>query len=185
MGKGNEKRKVSMIRRKNSMIAAAAVATVGLLAVAGTSYADRGEDDCPRSGYGGHGMHGGPGGRGGHAAMMFEKFDANGDGTITRAEVDEVRGAKLKGADGNADNALSLEEFQAVWLEMTRPMMVDRFQDLDEDGDGKVTEAELGRPMTNMFVYLDQNEDGSITVKELRGRQGKHGREYDEDHDDD
>jgi len=171
-----------MTRTKTSMMAAAAIAALGLLAVTGASYADRGEGDC------GPGLHHGPGGHGARAGMLFEKFDVNGDGSVTRAEIDETRGAKLQAADGNADAQLTLEEFQTLWLEMTRPMMVDRFQDLDEDGNGQVTEAELGRPLDNMFVFLDRNEDGSITQQELRSlhdQHGKHHRDHGEEHDDD
>jgi len=166
-----------MIGKKKSLIAAA-VAALGLLAIAGTSYADRGEGDC---GFGEHRMHGGPEEHGQRAQMLFEKFDVNGDGTITKAELDETRSSKLKGADGNGDGQLSLEEFQAVWLEMTRPMMVDRFQDMDEDGNGQVTDAEFGGRMMGIFAFLDRNGDGNITKDELRDLHGKHRRHDDED----
>lgn len=179
-----------MTRTRKSMLAGAAIAAIGLLAATGASYADRSED-CD---FGKHGKHHGAGDHGERGVMMFEKFDINSDGTVTRAEIDEARTSRMKGADGNSDNQLSLEEFETVWLEMTRPMMVDRFQDLDEDGDGQVTDAELDRPMSKMFVILDQNEDGSITMAELRSLHDKHkrhghgeghGKDHDEDHDDD
>jgi Ca2+-binding EF-hand superfamily protein len=80
---------------------------------------------------------------------------------------------------------LTLEEFQVLWLEMARPMMVDRFQDLDEDGDGLVTAAEFGQPLAAMFVYLDRNDDGAITVEELRGKHRKYDHDDDEEDDDD
>ena len=77
---------------------------------------------------------------------------------------------------------MALEEFQALWLEHMRPHMVDRFQQLDEDGDGEVTADEFNDPMSRMFAYLDKNEDGSVTKKEVKRR---HHRYYDDDDDED
>ena len=166
-----------MTRTKKSMLTAAAVAALGLLAATGASYADRGEG-C---GFGKHGKQHGPGDRG---AKIFEKFDLNEDGTVTKAEAEEASATRMTAADKNNDGQMSLEEFQTVWLEMTRPMMVDRFQDLDEDANGAVTAAEFDRPISKIFVYMDENGDGSITIAELRNMHGKHGRHH-EDHDDD
>jgi len=45
--------------------------------------------------------------------------------------------------DGNSDSVLSLDEFESLHSAMFRDRMVDRFQHLDADGDGIVTEAEL------------------------------------------
>jgi Ca2+-binding EF-hand superfamily protein len=174
-----------MTRTKKSLIAATAIAALGLVTLAGFSHAGGSSHDCERGGWGKHaGHHGDRGdhgdrGPGGHGQMMFEKFDSDGDGRVTRAELDKTRAEKLGSADGNGDGQLTLEEFQVLWLEMARPMMVDRFQDLDEDGNGLVTAAEFGKPLAAMFVYLDRDEDGAITAEELRGKHRKH------DHDDD
>ena len=167
-----------MTRTKKSLIAATAIAALGLVTLAGVSHAGRSSHDCERGGWGKHGERG----PGGHGQMMFEKFDSDGDGRVTRAELDKTRAEKLESADGNGDGQLTLEEFQVLWLEMARPMMVDRFQDLDEDGNGVVTEAELGQPLAAMFVYLDRDDDGAITAEELRGKHRKHRKH---DHDDD
>ncbi len=177
-----------MTRSKKSLIAATAIAALGLVTLAGVSHAGRSSQDCEHGGWGKHDSdhsergHGGPGG---HGQMLFEKFDSDGDGRVTRAELDKTRAEKLGSADGNGDGQLTLEEFQVLWLEMARPMMVDRFQDLDEDGNGLVTEAEFGQPLAAMFVYLDRNDDGAITVEELRGKHRKYDHDDNEEDDDD
>jgi Ca2+-binding EF-hand superfamily protein len=177
-----------MTRTKKSLIAATAIAALGLVTLAGVSHAGRSSHDCEGGGWGKHaGHHGDRGerGPGGHGQMLFEKFDSDGDGRVTRSELDKTRAEKLGSADGNADGQLTLEEFQVLWLEMARPMMVDRFQDLDEDGDGVVTEAEFGQPLAAMFVYLDRDDDGAITAEELRGKHRKYDHDDDDDEDED
>lgn len=45
--------------------------------------------------------------------------------------------------DGDGDGSLSLDEFADWHAQMMRETMVDRFQHLDADGDGKITGPEL------------------------------------------
>ncbi len=126
-----------------------------------------------------HGRAGGPGtgygpgygpgdGRGAGMARMFEQVDADGDGRITRTEMTQFRETRFSGADGNGDGTLDLAEFQGLWQEMMRARMVDRFQRLDDDGDGQVTPEEFGRPMDRMHGWLDADEDGAVSRGELR-----------------
>ncbi len=55
--------------------------------------------------------------------------------------------------------------------------MVDGFQRLDDDGDGKVTSDEMKAPMTRITRFMDRDADGVITRDELqrRHRGGGHG----------
>ncbi len=97
-------------------------------------------------GYGPGGMMGGgmmmgPGFMGGH-----EEFDADGDGRITFDEMREGMDALVSEHDADGDGGLSLEEFEALHQAMMRDHMVDRFQLLDEDGDGEVTRDEMHEP---------------------------------------
>ncbi len=126
--------------------------------------------------HGGMGMMGGGmgmmGGRMGMMApgpfRMFERFDLDGDGKVTRQEAEKVRAEQLSKFDGNGDGALSLEEYQRLWLDMMRPLMVRRFQMHDRDGDGRVTGQEFGDPIKAMFWRMDANGDGVIERDELR-----------------
>ena len=89
---------------------------------------------------GGKGMMGGQAGHGGQGgALMLKSFDADKDGTITPAEVS----AGLKSFDKDGDGTLSIAEFEALHSKIIREKMVDRFQMIDNDGDGKVTSDEI------------------------------------------
>lgn len=123
-----------------------------------------------RHGMGGHGMGGhGMGGRGGMFRAVFMQIDADKDGKITQAEIDAFRDAKVSGADTSGDGALSIEEFDTIYREMTRSRMVDAFQRLDEDGDGQISKAEMDARFGNVVKFMDRNGDGALSMED-RGR---------------
>ena len=152
-------------------IAGAALLTLG--ATAGFVQADGGwrSGDCGYRGAGHFERMGGFGHHGGHGMRMLERFDANGDGSLTQDEVDTVLAGLLTDFDASGDQALTLEEFQALWLEQARERMVDHFQTLDADGDGQVTAAELDRPFGDIVSRMDRNGDGQLNQDD-RPRRG-------------
>jgi Ca2+-binding EF-hand superfamily protein len=125
---------------------------------------------------GGWGRQHGGGHHGGGAMRLFEQFDANQDGRLTQAEIDQVRQSRLGEFDQNGDGSLSLEEYQALWVNAMHESMVDRFQAHDDDGDGMVTAEEFGEPFDRIVSRLDQNGDGELTADEMR-RHGHRDRE--------
>ena len=149
-----------MTRTTKLLLTTGAIA-LGAAAFAGASLAD-----------GGWGRHHGGGGHHGGAPgeRLFEAFDANQDGRLTQAEVDQARQAKLAEFDANGDGSLSLEEYQALWLDAMRERMVDQFQAHDNDGDGLVTVEEFGERYDSLVQRLDRNDDGEITEDDLRRR---------------
>ncbi|SEP21196.1 EF hand [Salinihabitans flavidus] len=95
------------------------------------------------------GMGQGMGMMGGGASLMgmgMERFDADGDGTVTSQEAHEGLQALLAEYDADGDEALSLAEFETLHSALIRETMVDRFQFLDDDGDGAVTVKEIVKP---------------------------------------
>ncbi|MDA5095782.1 calcium-binding protein [Aliiroseovarius sp. KMU-50] len=86
-----------------------------------------------------------------HGSMMNGlDADADGDGVVTPGEAHGQLQAMHSQGDLDGDGMLSLEEFEALHGRMIRDMMVDRFQHLDADGDGKVTSGEMTAPADRM-----------------------------------
>lgn len=110
---------------------------------------------------------------GAQMGKMFEENDLNKDGAVTQNEVDTNRKQKLEKYDTDKDGALSLGEFENLWLDHMRPRMVDGFQRLDNDGSGKVTIEEYVAPFAKIIDRHDSNDDGKITEKELRNHMKK------------
>ena len=52
--------------------------------------------------------------------------------------------------DGDRDGSMTLPEFEALHGAMMRETMVDRFQHLDADGDGRISGDEMGAPALRM-----------------------------------
>ena len=89
--------------------------------------------------------------------MLLGFYDADGDGKLTQVELDSGRSGQLATYDSDGDQQLTLEEYEALWHEAMRSFMVDRFQQLDEDGDGVVTLVEYTEPMSNLVAHKDRN----------------------------
>lgn len=120
----------------------------------------------------------------------FATLDADGDGKITRAELDAARQGRIAGLDADGDGRISRDELiahhtreaQARATRMAEAMM----DSLDADGDGFLAAAELAaRPVpVRMFDRLDTDGDGAISQAEAdaardrmaqRGGHGGHG----------
>lgn len=166
---------------------------VGAVAVAFAS--DWGGDGW--KGKGGRGSHGG-----GRAVASLLQFDANKDGSITRAEVDAGIQAQFQGADTNSDGRLDAVEFQkyndARRAERKARFEAWRAKKEAEGGDTKRGFADRGSrgfdPMKNMdwnldgyiapdefadrtraqVMRADRNGDGTIQADEMKKR-GRHG----------
>jgi Ca2+-binding EF-hand superfamily protein len=95
-------------------------------------------------------MMGGMGGPGMMGGALFESFDADEDGTLTPDELRAGLEAQLRTYDADGDGSLSIEEFEVLHSAAIREMMVDHFQALDNDGDGRVTGEEITAPAKRM-----------------------------------
>src|SRR5690242_10318646 len=122
------------------------LATVAVLALSGSAAAYAHEEGWDHGPWGGHppepSMFSMP-----LLENLFEQADANHDGKVTKAELDAYAADALKRFDKDGDGKLSLDEFQGLWLELTRPLEVRAFQFLDRNGEGKVTAEEMQRPL--------------------------------------
>ena len=102
----------------------------------------------------GMGMMGPGGPMGGMTAFprmgMMADLDADGDGFVTPEEARTGLGSLLSEYDADGDGTLSIAEFETLHSALIRETMVDRFQHLDADGDGRVTEEEMLAPAAQM-----------------------------------
>ena len=96
----------------------------------------------------GGGMMGGMGsmGSGMMGGAVDSAFDTDGDGTVSPEEMRAGLAAQLKEYDADGNGVLSIAEFETLNSATIRNLMVDRFQALDEDGDGQITSAEMAAP---------------------------------------
>jgi hypothetical protein len=97
------------------------------------------------------GMMGGAGAQGMGMQGMGMQFaqldaDADGDGNVTPEELRNRLQTLLTEYDADGNGTLSLDEFAALHADLIRESIVDRFQFLDDDGDGAVTAAEIVKP---------------------------------------
>ena len=96
---------------------------------------------------------------------LMELADADDNGRVSPKEASQFWTQQLERYDANGDGSLSIEEFAQMHAAHTRPVMVDRFQFFDEDGDAKVTESELKTPFRRMLMIFSQDGDDEFDAQ--------------------
>ncbi len=126
-----------------------------------------------------HGDRAGAPGRGPHMMMpSFEELDTDGDGRITREELEAKRLERIRSMDPDGDGFITLEEMKTRAGEEARKRaeaMAERmFTELDADKDGKISAAEaLGarmagpQGMERLFDRVDADDDGAVSKAEF------------------
>ncbi len=104
--------------------------------------------------------------------VEFKALDGDGDGKLTKAEVDAARGKPmlLLIADANKDGAVTKEELAKAFASRRGQVSERVFQALDADKDGKIGTAEWQAAGERRFARLDRNKDGDVTADDLRRR---------------
>ncbi len=154
--------------------AGAMIALLGGTALIGGAYASSSRDDDH---YGMTMMMGGPDRMGRGPGAMLQKLDLDGDGRVTREEAYRALGQELEKYDADGDGQLTVQEYERLWLDYARPMMVRRFQMHDADADGRVTREEYGAKVDRMFWRMDRDGDGVIEPGEMRRMERKWNKE--------
>lgn len=122
------------------------------------------------------------------SSRLFEKYDTNNDGQVTKDEIEVIRHARRKEADKDGNGEISKAEFLAV-AEKNRKERIEKrlarmkqrmeergaymaevaFNRRDTNGDGKLSAAELAESKRMaIFNCMDLNKDGAVTVQESR-----------------
>jgi hypothetical protein len=135
--------------KRSTKFALAAVAALGVAAVAVPVVAQQGQMQHDGMMMGQHG-----GMMGGGQSYAMATFDTNKDGTLSPEEMTAGIQAELKTYDTDANGTLSLEEFAVMHAAHTRPMTVRAFQMHDTDGDAQVTEAEMSAMADMMQSHM-------------------------------
>jgi hypothetical protein len=122
---------------------------------------------------GGHGGH-----HGGHGRKLMEQADADGNGALTRSELDAFNMARAQAMDLDEDGAVTVEEMRAFREQQRAHRAAERMSRLDADKDGRVTLQELADGRGQWLARLDADRNGEVTVAELHvaGRQRGHHR---------
>ncbi|MDC0657979.1 calcium-binding protein [Leisingera sp. SS27] len=104
--------------------------------------------------------------------MSFEEIDADGNGEVTKAEIQAMKDAHFAKADSNGDGKLSLEEMQARANDRAAHML-ERF---DKDGDGALSMDEMPQPRRagRMFDRMDADGSGGISKEEFEEARARH-----------
>lgn len=134
-------------------------------------------------------------GKGEHGARLFEQTDKDGDGFVSKAEMQAASEQRFAKVDANGDGVLTKEEMDAAHEKMREKFKAhrgdpaERFAKADADGDGKITldemkaaasarMAENGKGeelsarhasrMEKFFTAADTNGDGGLSQEEMK-----------------
>lgn len=106
--------------------------------------------------------------RAGAGAPQFSALDADGDGQVTRSEMDAHRASRLLEADRDGDGLLSLAELQADGRARADDRAEQMLERHDENGDGLLAPDEMGEGRAGRFFErIDRNGDGAIDKAEF------------------
>ena len=108
----------------------------------------------------------------------FSELDADGDGSITIAEIRARASARFAESDTDGDGKLTAEELTAAVAaraaERAAVGMARMIEWRDTDGDGMLSEAELGGDTgPRIFMRLDADDDGKISAEEFAAMQSR------------
>lgn len=123
-------------------------------------------------------------GRMGPMMPAFSELDANGDGNVTKAEMEAHAKARFDAADTDGNGKLSQAEMKAAAEKRAEEARQRRFERMaarmmermDADGDGEVSFDEMPGQQTRqdrMFDRLDADNDGAISAEEMDAAQAR------------
>lgn len=96
-------------------------------------------------------------------ADRFKAMDANGDGSISKAEFDAYNKTRFTQLDTNKDGFLTADEISAGMGGHGGEGMVKRY---DTNNDGKISADEFTAGQDKRFDEMDTDHDGSISKAE-------------------
>lgn len=89
------------------------------------------------------------------AKQMFTAMDANSDGSVTAAEMDAHKAARMKDKAGKDGDHAKMSS-------------ADKIREIDTNGDGAISAAEHEAGSQKMFGKMDADGNGSISQAEMK-----------------
>jgi EF hand len=99
---------------------------------------------------------------------LLERYDANHDGTLTRAELETGLKADFEAADTNHDGRLDVDETRAVNEKRWADGLSTTTTIIDWNHDGYVDFNEFAAAPRSLFEQLDRDGDGKLEPKEWK-----------------
>lgn len=115
-----------------------------------------------------------------HEPVTFQELDANGDGQVTKDEMQAHRAKRFTDADANGDGQLTVEEMQAAGQQKVNDRVAKMFEKHDANQDGFLSEDELPKPRRadKMFDRIDADSNGSISEQEFADAKDRMGKRH-------
>ena len=100
-------------------------------------------------------------------ARMFHKFDPQRTGSVTLEQFVGHREHRFESLDADGDGRVTRAELDARRAGDPPEQVAATFARFDTNGDGAITRAEWNAGETARFVRIDANHDGSVTRDEF------------------
>ncbi|MEM9044872.1 MAG: EF-hand domain-containing protein [Pseudomonadota bacterium] len=105
-------------------------------------------------------------------SKRFEKVDLNGDGAVSREELNEFGNAKFDEIDADGNGSLTEDEAVSIAISRATERAKKRFAKADADGDGVIQRSEFeqrrDQRQAMLFSRFDTDGDGFVSREELR-----------------
>lgn len=105
--------------------------------------------------------------------LHLKNFDSDGDGSITRNEVESHAAKQAQAIDSNGDGIITLTEVQADHERRRQERMQKRLNKADTNGDGEVGLDEFSARIVERMMGRDSNGDGVLNADD-RPERGAH-----------
>jgi len=122
---------------------------------------------------------GGHGGRGGgeRGKEFVAKIDTDGNGALSKVEIDTFNLARAQEFDLNKDGSVTAEEMRTFREQQRAKRAAERMARMDTNKDGKVSVQEIADSHGEWLARMDADGNGEVSAEEMQsGHRGWHGR---------